>query len=284
MAAKILVFGELLYDRFGEKAEIGGAPFNFAAHMASLGENVDFVSAVGDDELGGAALEELKKKNVGAAYTAVLPKPTGFCRVTLREGIPSYDLARGVAYDYIPVPCLEAKYDAFYFGTLAQRAAVSRNSLRMLLKGSYREVFCDVNLRKPFYSADIIEESIAGATILKLSREEAPVLLAYTEPEQCTAALLARYPFLRQIVLTLDKDGAVVHDREKGFFHAPKPAAKAVSTVGAGDAFGACYLHHLLKGDGIEEALAAATLLADYVVTRLGAVPELPAALKERII
>ena len=109
MAAKILVFGELLYDRFGEKAEIGGAPFNFAAHMASLGERVDFVSAVGDDELGGAALEELEKKKVGTAYTAVLPKPTGFCRVTLLEGTPSYDLAQGVAYDYIPAPCLEAK-------------------------------------------------------------------------------------------------------------------------------------------------------------------------------
>lgn len=284
MAANILVFGEVLFDLFGEKAEIGGAPFNFAAHMASLGECVDFVSAVGDDELGSAALEELKKREVGATYTAVLPKPTGFCKVTLREGTPSYDLAQGVAYDYIPVPCLEAKYDALCFGTLAQRSDVSRNSLRMLLKGNYREVFCDINIRKPFYSDDIIEESIAGSTILKLSREEAPTILAYTDPEQCTAALLARFPSLRQIVLTLDKDGAAIRDREKGFFYAPKPAAKAVSTVGAGDAFGACYLHHLLKGDGIEESLAAATLLSDYVVTRLGAVPELPADLKERIL
>ena len=125
---------------------------------------------------------------------------------------------------------------------------------------------------------------IGGATILRLSREEAPVLLACTEPEQCTTALLARYPSLRQIVLTVDKDGAVIHDRKKGFFRSPKPAAKAVSTVGAGDAFGACYLHHLLKGDGIEESLAAATLLSDYVVTRLGAVPELPAELKEKIL
>ena len=284
MAANILVFGEVLYDLFGEKAEIGGAPFNFAAHMASLGECVDFVSAVGDDELGSAALEELKKRKVGATYTAVLPKPTGFCKVTLLEGTPSYVLAQGVAYDYIPVPCLEAKYDALCFGTLAQRSDVSRNTLRMLLKGNYREVFCDINIRMPFYSDDIIEESIAGSTILKLSREEAPTILAYTDPEQCTAALLARFPSLRQIVLTLDKDGAAVRDREKGFFYAPKPAAKAVSTVGAGDAFGACYLHHLLKGEGIEESLAAATLLSDYVVTRLGAVPELPADLKDRIL
>lgn len=284
MAANILVFGEVLYDLFGEKAEIGGAPFNFSAHMASLGECVDFVSAVGDDELGSAVLEELKKREVGATYTAVLPKPTGFCKVTLREGTPSYDLAQGVAYDYIPVPCLEAKNDALCYGTLAQRSEVSRNSLRMLLKGNYREVFCDINIRKPFYSDDIIEQSIAGSTILKLSREEAPTILTYTDPEQCTAALLARFPSLRQVVLTLDKDGAAVCDREKGFFYAPKPTAKAVSAVGAGDAFGACYLHHLLKGDGIEESLAAATLLSDYVVTRLGAVPELPADLKERIL
>lgn len=284
MGSKILVFGEVLYDLFGEKTEIGGAPFNFAAHLASLGETVDFVSAVGDDVLGGSALEELRKKQIGIDYTAVLPQPTGYCRVTLQDGVPSYNLAQNTAYDYIPVPCSETQYDVLCFGTLAQRSAVSRASLRALLKGKYREVFCDINLRKPFYSAEIIEQSIAGATILKLSREEAPAILPCTDPERCTAELLTRYPSLRQVVLTLDRDGSAVRDREKGFFCSPKPAANAVSTVGAGDAFGACYLHHLLKGDGIEASLAAATLLSDFVVTRLGAVPALPAELREKII
>lgn len=284
MGSNILVFGEVLYDLFGEKAEIGGAPFNFAAHLASLGENVDFVSAVGDDALGVSALEQLRKKQIGIAYTAVLPKPTGYCRVTLQDGVPSYDLAPDTAYDYIPAPCSEKQYDVLCFGTLAQRSKLSRDSLRELLNRKYREVFCDINLRKPFYNAEIIEQSITGATILKLSREEAPAILPCTDPEQCTAALLASYPSLRQVVLTLDQDGAAVRDREKGFFRSPRPSAKAVSTVGAGDAFGACYLHHLLKGDGIEESLNAATLLSDYVVTKLGAVPELPAALRERIL
>ena len=284
MASKILVFGEVLYDLFEEKAEIGGAPFNFAAHLASLGENVDFISAVGDDKLGRSALEELQKKNVGAKYTAILDKPTGYCKVTLKDGTPSYDLAAGVAYDFIPAPCLRAKYDALCFGTLAQRSEVSRNTVRKLLKRNYKEVFYDINIRKPCYSDDVIEESIAGSTILKISREEASVLLPYADPESYTSALLARYPSLRQIVLTLDKDGSSVRDREKGFFYSPKPASKAISTVGAGDSFGACYLHHLLKGDTIEASLKAATLLSDYVVTKLGAVPELPEELREKII
>ena len=284
MASKILVFGEVLYDLFEEKAEIGGAPFNFAAHLASLGENVDFVSAVGEDKLGRSALEELEKKGVGAKYTAVLDKPTGYCRVTLKDGTPSYDLAAGVAYDFIPAPCVRARYDALCFGTLAQRSGASRKTLQKLLTRNYKEVFYDINIRPPFFNDEIIESSLERSTILKISREEASVLLPYTDPEKYTSEVLARYPSLHQVVLTLDKDGSSVRDREKGFFLSPKPASKAISTVGAGDSFGACYLHHLLKGDGIEASLAAATLLSDYVVTKLGAVPELPDELKEKII
>ena len=284
MANKILVFGEVLYDLFEEKAEIGGTPFNFAAHFSSLGGKADFVSAVGDDELGKKALAELEKRGVGTKFTAVTEKPTGYCKVTLTGGTPSYDLAAHVAYDYIPAPRVRGKYDALYFGTLAQRAETSRKTLKKLLGRSYGEVFYDINIRKPFYTDELINDSIAQATILKISREEAGVLFPFTEPEEYCKKVLDRFQNLRQVVLTLDKDGSMVRDREKGVFYAPKPRSKAVSTVGAGDSFGACYLHHLLKGDEIEASLKAATLLSDYVVTQLGAVPALPPELKEQLI
>ena len=32
-------FGEVLWDKFGNTREIGGAPFNFCAHLAKLGIN-----------------------------------------------------------------------------------------------------------------------------------------------------------------------------------------------------------------------------------------------------
>ena len=43
----ILSFGEILWDIYPEKRRIGGAPLNFAAHMARHGHNTFMLSAVG---------------------------------------------------------------------------------------------------------------------------------------------------------------------------------------------------------------------------------------------
>jgi len=48
----IISIGEVLWDVVGPDEHLGGAPFNFAAHLARLGHHVSFVSAVGMDERG----------------------------------------------------------------------------------------------------------------------------------------------------------------------------------------------------------------------------------------
>ena len=282
MKPKILVFGEVLFDLFDDKAQIGGAPFNFAAHFASLGGEADLVSAVGEDELGQTALAEMKKRGIGDRYVRENEFRTGYCQVTIRNDVPSYDLKRGVAYDFIEAPFVTDKYDALYFGTLAQRSEDSREALERLFACGVGEVFYDINIRPPFYTAEILEESLKRATILKISREEAGV--PYGEPRDYCEKILLKYPNLRQVVLMLDKDGAAVLDRTQGWFLSPKPDVTVVSTVGAGDAFGACYLYHRLCGHSIERCLEAATMLSGHVVAHLGAVPELPKELKEKII
>ena len=284
MKPKILVFGEVLFDLFDDKAQIGGAPFNFAAHFASLGGEADLVSAVGGDDLGKTALAEMKKRGIGDRYVGVNGYKTGYCQVTIKNDVPSYDLKQGVAYDYIEAPKITGKYDALYFGTLSQRGEGSRKALEKLFERGGGEVFYDINIRPPFYTAEILEKSLRRATILKISREEAGVLLPYGEPRAYCEKILEQYPNLCQVVLTLDKDGAAVLDRAQGWFLSPTPDVRVVSTVGAGDAFGACYLYHRLCGHSIGRCLEAASMLSGHVVAHLGAVPELPEELKEKII
>lgn len=284
MGKSVLVFGEVLFDIFENKTEIGGAPFNFAAHYAALGGEVQMVSAVGEDALGRVALGELEKRGVGRKYFSTVNLPTGSCKVTLKNGTPSYELASNVAYDHIPYIEPEEEYDALYFGTLAQRRDISRNTVSELLRRNYREVLLDVNVRKPYLTREILKKSIEKATIVKISREEASYLLPYTSPEHYCETMLAHFPQLHQVILTLDKDGAYVCDRQQGGFLSPKPCSKALSTVGAGDSFCAAYLFHVLSGHSIPTALEAATVLSDYVVTQLGAVPPLPDELRCRIL
>ena len=48
---KALSFGEILWDIYPTERFIGGAPFNFAAHLARLGAEVCMLSAVGNAAL-----------------------------------------------------------------------------------------------------------------------------------------------------------------------------------------------------------------------------------------
>ena len=281
----VLSFGEILWDLFPESKVIGGAPFNFAAHLAKLGADVSFVSAVGADELGDEAIACMESLGIKSDCTTRLPAyKTGYCKVTLQDGTPSYDLAWNVAYDHISIPAaLPDSVDAFYFGTLANRASESFLNLTLLTDlVKSKEFFFDVNIRGNDWSPMLIMTLMMQTTILKFSREEAPVLASIlaleNEDDLCMAVckrLVEHCPNLKQILVTLDKDGAFVFDPQSGqATYAPKPQNKVVSTVGAGDSFSACYVYNYLEGCDIPTCLARASALSDYVVTQLGAVPE----------
>lgn len=291
---RIIAFGEILWDLFPDARQntIGGAPFNVAAHLRQLGADVTFVSAVGQDAAGTAAREILRRFALDTPAVATLPAfPTGSCRVTLQNGTPSYHLTESVAYDSIPLPALTPPFDAIYYGSLAARAATSRRTLLQLLQTvPATERFLDINIRKPYWSPELLHALLPFATTLKFSREEAYVF--GNEPLEALCRTLARqYPNLRRILVTLDRDGAFLFSCGQGtskdsILHVSCPPAqhRGGSTVGAGDAFSACFLFHLLRRTPANECLRRATLLASYVVSRLGAVPDYPPDLLARLL
>lgn len=293
----IVVFGEILWDIWPHEKHIGGAPFNFAAHLRKLGAQPTFVSAVGRDALGTEALQQAAALGLDPSCIAKVSHPTGACHVTQDdEGRPSYRLLTDVAYDYVPLPdALPASEDSLlYFGSLAQRSPVSWRTLSNLLSLRFTHVFCDINLRPPFFSRDILLRSLTSCTILKVSREEYEILSdlglisvdsAADYSRAFCRAVAAEYPNIRTVIITLDKDGAMVYDTETDTFHfSRKPVSKLVSAVGAGDSFSACFCANLLKGRPLPECQDRGVLLSDYVVTQPGAVPDYPPELLKKLI
>lgn len=287
---KILAFGEILWDIFDSGKTIGGAALNFSAHIAKLGAEVYIVSALGMDVNGDEAYDYCKKSGLNCNFISWTDKDTGYCRVKLDNGLPSYELITGVAYDYIPFDeKMCGKYDALYFGTLSQRSDVSLQTLNQLLeKGEYREIFLDINIRQNFYSKEMIEKSFKKATILKISKEEIGVLneLALTESNDIFDIVVetANKYNIKIAVLTRGPEGSSVYVKnDDRFYHSPKPQSKVCSTVGAGDSYSACFLYNYLNGVPVEQCLERATKLSDYVVTQLGAVPEYPDILLKTI-
>lgn len=309
---KILTFGELLWDLFPDKKEIGGAPLNFSAYLAKMGENISLISAVGKDGLGKDALKLASEYGICCDFIKENDYPTGIVNITTKNDTPKYDIVTGAAYDHIDLSgdILERlkEFDVFYFGTLAQRSTVSRNTLRTILSArTFKEIFCDINIRQRYYDAQTLELCLKYATVLKFSREEIGVFeeLNLTQAKAAPYSGAANdcldfcreirrkysngkdrdYNEIKVIIITLDKDGSILYDaaRDK-MIKSQKPEGEVVSAVGAGDSFFACFAHHYLKGSPLKECIGKAAKLSSYVITQFGAVCDYPGDLMDEIL
>lgn len=142
------------------------------------------LSGVGNDELGNLALDFVESMNVSGEYVNVLEKvQTGTAVVTIKNGEPEYELVENVGYDNIVLNdeqienIRNEKIDVFYFGTLAQRNSVSRDTLHKLLNENlFKTIFVDVNLRQNYYDKEMLKFCLEKADIIKINRSEAKVL------------------------------------------------------------------------------------------------------------
>ena len=281
---KALSFGEVLWDVYPDKKFIGGAPFNFAAHLAKHGADVYMLSALGKDELGGASISSLRKFGLHDDFVAfVNDKESGKCLVSLdKDGVPKYNLLEDVAYDYISIGSDMSNFDLLYFGSLALRSEYNLSSLKKLLsENDFGEVFADVNIRPPFYSKETVKFCMQNASIVKISDEELPLVLKLLDLEcgssyeELSIKLAENNKNLKLILLTLGADGAFAFDcRSNEAYSTPGLKVNVASTVGAGDSFSAAFISRYLDGHDITSCLKHASKIAAYVVSNYEAIPE----------
>ena len=277
---KTLAFGEILWDIFEDGEFIGGAPLNFSAHLAKMGQNAYILSSVGDDDLGVKTIDKIKEFGVKADYISVINAlETGKCLVTLDDNkIPKYNLLNNVAYDEILVENIPDDFDVLYFGTLALRNAFNRDSLNKLLGNHcFKEVFVDINIRPPFFSEETVEFAVKNATILKISDEELPIiskLLDINPTSNFAKDLCEKFSNLKLVIITLGGKGSYCFKSENNTeYSAESISVSVASTVGAGDSFSAAFLNKYLNGCNIENCLAFASKIAAFVVSKTEAIP-----------
>ncbi len=292
MTRQVIVgIGETLWDVFPDGPRFGGAPANFACSAAELGRDqveVWMASAVGQDELGTRALAAFREHGVNTGAVATLAKPSGQVLVQLdAEGRASYRFAEDTAWDNLDwtaeLERLAARTDAVCFGTLGQRSPVTRATIQRFVSAVPERALriLDINLRTPFFSDEVIHDSLQRANILKLNDEELPALsrlygLTGSESERM-AALAGRFE-LRLVALTRGPRGAVLM-QGSATSELPGSQVEVRDTVGAGDAFTAALTVGLLQGLDLATINRRACQVAAYVCTQAGATPSLPARL-----
>ncbi len=278
--------GEILFDVLPAGSQLGGAPANFAYHAGQHGLHSVAVSAIGKDALGDEALRLLDEKKLKYVLP-VVNYPTGTVQVSLdAEGVPTYDIKQGVAWDNIPftddIKEIAVNCGAVCWGSLAQRSEVSRKTIYEFLDHTPEDCLkiFDINLRQNFYTPEIITESLNRCDVLKINDEELVIISRLfgfpgLDIEDKCKLILEKY-HLDMLVLTCGVNGSYVFAPDvKSFQETPK--VEVADTVGAGDSFTGTFCASILKGKTIQEAHELAVKVSAYVCTQNGAMPEIPA-------
>ena len=280
---KAVAYGEVLWDVFANEKKIGGAPLNVALRMKTIGCEVAMISCVGNDEDGKAIIDQVK--SLGLETNTIVTSedfPTGLVNVTLNErGSATYEIAYPVAWDKIVLneqaKKKVAEADVLIYGSLVCRDEVSRLSLEELLKVDVYKVF-DVNLRKPHYSYEILEQLMHSADFVKFNDEELLEIAAamhspFTELEE-NMLYISQKTNVKAMCVTKGKHGALLMWEGQLYQNDGYPV-KVADTVGAGDSFLAALITSLLTGKEPQYAIDFACAVGALVAEAPGANPEI---------
>jgi fructokinase len=306
----ILGLGELLWDVLPDGPRLGGAPANFTVMAARLGSHAVLLSRVGRDDLGRMALERLRPMPADTSFIETdHAHETGRVTVYFEAGQPHYTIHHPAAWDFLELTDewmrLAERADALCFGSLAQRSQESRQTIQtMAAQASSRciRVF-DVNLRTPFYSGEVIQESLELASVVKMNDAEVPRVLGLlglpagdaemwssdefsqerrTYEQQSAERVLNEFPTLEMVAITRGGHGSLLVRRDEWHEHPGYPV-KVADTIGAGDAFTAALTHYLLRGAGLATLNEAGNRWGGWVASQAGAMPELSDDLRKEI-
>ena len=294
----ILGIGELLWDVLPQGPRLGGAPANFAVMAARLGNHAAILSRIGRDDLGRKAVDQLDPLPADTSFLQIDPAhETGKVTVEFEAGVHSFTIHEPSAWDFMELSDewvrLAERAHAICFGSLAQRAHESRQTIQTLAaqtSAACVRVF-DVNLRAPFYSGEVIQESLELATVMKMNDDEVPLVLGILglpvdegkdHLRRGAERLLEEFPTLQLVAVTRGGNGSVLVTRDEWHEH-PGIPVKVADTIGAGDAFTAAMVTYLLRGADLATLNEAGNRWGGWVASQSGAMPPLPDEVKAGI-
>jgi 2-dehydro-3-deoxygluconokinase len=296
---RIAVIGEgmleLSRDRAADRWQLGygGDVLNTAIHLARMGFDVGFITALGSDTFSRRLRKEWQAEGLEVSH--ILTDPDGlpglYAIETDAKGDRSFAYWRkdSAARRMFGLAGIEAALDAaanaelLYFSliSLAVLPAEDRQQLyglceRMRAQGG--RIAFDSNYR-PSLWADPDDARAAAETAARLTDIGLPTL---SDEEmlwgsRTAEAAIARWHALGvdEVAVKLGADGCLISRANGDAQNIPATTGVAVAdTSGAGDAFNAGYLGARLRGEATKEAACSGNALAAWVIARAGAIPQ----------
>lgn len=305
----VVALGELLID-FTEngvsgqgnpvyEANPGGAPCNVLAMLNRLGRKTAFIGKVGQDMFGNRLKTVLEETGIDTSGLILDPETrTTLAFVeTLPGGDRDFSFYRNPGADMMLREKelreeLIREAEIFHFGTLSMTHEEVRRATKRavnLAREGEALISFDPNLRPPLWKSlqEAKEQAAYGFSrcdILKISDNEIRWFTGEEDFDAGVRRLREQYP-IPLILLSMGKEGSRAYYRDLRVEAGAFLQKGTVETTGAGDTFGACCLHYVLKyglegldEEKLREMLTFANAAASIVTTRKGALRVMPGA------
>ena len=263
--------GETLASDSYHKSE-GGKGFNQAVALAKAGQEVYLAGAIGQDGL--FLRDYLQELGVHTEHLCVLDAPTGHAMIQLDTEGQNCIILFGGTNGMITEAMIDEVLADFGAGDyLLLQNEISH--VDSILRAAHAKGMHIILNPSPI-SPELLTWPLELVEWFILNEIEGADITGKTQPEEMLDELLRRYPACH-VVLTLGERGSVYADATQRMDQSIV-SAHTVDTTAAGDTFTGYFIHALLQGEAIQQALKTAACASAITVSRPGAGRSIPAA------
>ena len=240
----------------------GGKGANQAVAAARLGAEVTMVGAVGDDDLGGAALRALRDEGIDIEHIAVVEEPTGVALIVVDEhGENQIAVASGANNEMFLGDNVELHGEGVMLLGHEVSPEVVERAGALAADARWRVVL------NPAPAREIAD--IPSLFVLTPNASEAAELSGEEDPEQAARVLSERTG--AAVLITLGADGALLLEPGGEPQRLPATKVDVVDTTGAGDTANGALAAELARGASLTDAARFALAAAAISTTKPGA-------------
>ena len=259
----VVGIGDNTVDRYVDQGIMypGGNSVNMVVHTRRLGHNSAYIGCLAEDNSGMLIHESLIKEGVDVSYCRLLDGENAFCDIRLVDGDRVFgEFSAGVCDQLII-----NENDLAFISTfdLAHTSVYSfMDPYLGLLQSNTRFLSYDYSNE---WDRDSLEETLPWVDFALISNPVEDISIN----NDLLKWAAAQGP--RLVMATSGDQGAAVFDGKRMYLQPIMPAGEIVDTLGAGDAFVACFLTGYLEGESIPKALESAARYAAETCSHHGA-------------
>ena len=269
--------GEILKDCKIIKQISGGSAANTVVSLANLGNNVEFIGRIKDDEFGNFFSNDIKKSgakfnsrfvetNESSAHSIILITPDAqrtMCTYLgascqFEPGNINYQSIKQSKYLYLEGYLWDSELAKKAFIKAAKTAKESNTKIILSLS----DAFCVDRHRDSFFN--LIKDFV---DILFCNEAELKSLFKENNLEKCKKAINS-LPLLT--VVTLGEKGSLIINQDSIERVKPFIFGKAIDTTGAGDIFAGGFIHGLINNLSLKNCGQIGSICAGHIVTQIG--------------